>query len=298
MQPKAPIPRHGYGAGAALCVPGHFGELMQGRLGPDGPVALITLPCPALTVRGTVQPSRGFHLHMAGASPPPAATMRAFLARLGLQAQGRFALRAGMEPGGGAGFSTATLVALARLAGYAGPALPLAHACLASEGATDPLMLPAPERLLWASRQGRVLGRTAPLPAFDVLGGFFGPPRRTDPRDARFPDIADLWPRWQAAASAGDLPALAALAATSARRTLALRGGPDPDPTEALARDLGALGCVIAHTGAARGLIFAPGAIPDTAPDALRRAGFRAILSFRAGGLSPRPLRPPGRGGF
>jgi len=29
-------------------ISGHFGELLQGRLGPQGPVALITLPCPVL----------------------------------------------------------------------------------------------------------------------------------------------------------------------------------------------------------------------------------------------------------
>ena len=31
-------------------VAGHFGEWLQGRIGPDGPVALVTLACPALGV--------------------------------------------------------------------------------------------------------------------------------------------------------------------------------------------------------------------------------------------------------
>ena len=35
----------------ALRVAGHFGELMQGRLGADGPLALISLPCPVLAVQ-------------------------------------------------------------------------------------------------------------------------------------------------------------------------------------------------------------------------------------------------------
>ena len=34
-------------------VAGHFGELIQGRLGTAGPVVLISLPCPALTVTAT-----------------------------------------------------------------------------------------------------------------------------------------------------------------------------------------------------------------------------------------------------
>ena len=32
-------------------VEGHFGELLQGRLGPAGPVVLVTLPCPVLAAR-------------------------------------------------------------------------------------------------------------------------------------------------------------------------------------------------------------------------------------------------------
>ena len=32
-------------------VAGHFGEWIQGRLGPDGPLALVTVACPALSVR-------------------------------------------------------------------------------------------------------------------------------------------------------------------------------------------------------------------------------------------------------
>ena len=215
----------------------------------------------------------------------------------GLPARGRFALRAGMEPGGGAGFSTASLVALAGLAGFRGPAMDLARAAIACEGASDPLMLPAPERLLWASRIGRVLGQSAPLPSFQIVGGFYGPTRRTDPADNAFPDIADLWNDWQAAARAGDAAGLARLAAVSAQRTLAARGLTG-DPTPALARDLGALGCVIAHTGAARGLLFAPGTAPPDPAATLRAAGFRAVLSFRSPAPSSAPLRPGALGGF
>jgi hypothetical protein len=60
--------------------------------------------------------------------------------------------------------------------------------------------------------------------------------------------------------------------------------GPAGDPTPGLARDLGALGWLRAHTGAARGLIFAPGTVPRGAHDALRAAGLRALVRFRGGG--------------
>src|SRR3989338_2044615 len=118
--------------------------------------------------------------------------------------------------------------ALLSLGGMTDPA-ELAAACHALEGATDPLMFPDPARLLWASRQGRVLAQLPPLPRFDIIGGFFGPPRRTDPADLHFSDISDLVAAWPAACAS--LPAIAQLASESARRCLALRGPPgDPPP--------------------------------------------------------------------
>ncbi len=114
-----------------------------------------------------------------------------------------------------------------------------------------------------------------------MLGGFLGPPRATDPTDADFPDIADLISAWPAATAR--LEDLAALVAESARRTLALRG-PADDPTASLARRHGALAPVIAHTGSARGLIFAPGTIPEAAEADLRAAGFSQITQFGCGG--------------
>ncbi len=257
-------------------VAGHFGELLQGRLGPAGPVVLVTLPCDALAVEAIRAALPDDH----GLLPP--ARARALLERLGLADPGAFSLTATMPRGGGAGASTAALVALARLAGSDHAPDQLARACVAVEGASDPLMFAAPERLLWASRRAEVMDQLPALPAFDIVGGFWGPNRRTDPVDDGFPDISDLITPWKAAAERADLAALAALASQSARRTLARRG-PADDPTGALATALGALGHVIAHTGSARGLLFAPGTIPPVAPARLVAAGFRRIVSFRAG---------------
>lgn len=262
---------------STIVVAGHFGELMQGRIGPEGPVALITLPCPALTVEARRAPVSDPHGLL------PAARARALLRRLGLPDPGPVALAATMPRGGGAGASTAALVAYARLAGSQHNPSELALACVAVEGASDPLMFSAPERLLWASRQAAVLEALPALPAFDVLGGFFGPNRRTDPADDDFPDIADLVTPWASAARAEDLTSLARLAATSAERSLARRGHL-PDPTARLATQCGALGHVIAHTGSARGLLFGPGTIPRFAPALLAAHGFRRIVTFGAGG--------------
>lgn len=268
-------------AGAQVIrVEGHFGELMQGRLGPDGPVALITLPCPVLAVEAFGAPLSDAH----GLLPP--ARARDLLARLGLPDPGPFGLTANMPRGGGAGASTAALVALARLAGSRGGAGDLAKACVAVEGASDPLMFDAPERLLWASRRGEVLQDLPALPAFDVIGGFYGPNIRTDACDNGFADISDLIAPWQAAAHESDLAGLARLTSLSASRNLALRG-PENDPTAGLCAVLGALGYSIAHTGSARGLLFAPGTIPPGARALLQGAGFRRIVVFKAGGVLP-----------
>jgi len=259
-----------------LRVPGHWGELLQGRLGPQGPLALVSLPTPVTAVVATLRaappPPDGSDL------PPGGARL---LAALGLARPPHcLALDYGVPRGGGAGSSTAALVALARLAGWQGAPEVLARACVAAEGASDPLMFPDPSRLLFASRRGRVLAALPALPGVEVLGGFLGPGRPTDPADLDFPDIADLAAAW---GQGGDAARMAGLAAESARRTLARRG-PAGDPTPGLARDLGALGWAIAHTGSARALLFAPGRLPPEAAARLAAEGLDGLQRFRVGG--------------
>ncbi len=258
--------------GQIAAVSGHFGELIQGRLGQR--LALISLPCPPLRVTATRHPALGLHIHPPGQISPHRA--RRFLADLGMGLRGRITLAADMPIGAGAGSSTATLVALAHLSGWQGDAQVLARACLRAEGASDPLMMDQAARLLWASREGEVLDLMPPLPSFDILGGFFGKIQRTDPEDLNFADISDLIPRWKAATT---LAEFAQLSSMSAQRNLIQRG-PKNDPTEALAQRLGALGVVTAHTGTARGLIFARGQIPENGTSALRAAGLTAPLIF------------------
>ena len=237
--------------GMEIAVPGHFGEFLQGRIGPVGPVALVTLPCPALRARALRLPGP-FALHRPGARVLSRAGAAGLLLSLGVRPEGRFSLRLDMPAGGGAGASTAARVALARAAGVTDREA-IALACLCSEGAVDPLMLDDPGRLLWASRAGYVLARLPSPLRMEIVGGFFGPMRRTDPGDAAFPDIADLSEDWPAAC--GDFTGAAAL------------------------------GFVIAHTGTARRLIFAPGIVPETTPASLRAAGFCHILRFRIGSV-------------
>ncbi|MGC8201806.1 hypothetical protein ACP2AV_03775 [Aliiroseovarius sp. PTFE2010] len=252
-------------------VTAHFGEWVQGRLGPNGPVVLVTMVCPKLHVSAPG----------AVAAPFTADVLNRFAAQLGLGA-----LPAGITRnfplGIGAGASTAALVAMARAAGYDGPPEQLARACLCAEKASDPLMFPNPDRLLWASRQGRVVRAMAGPPRAAILGGLWGNPVQTDAEDEAFDDVSDLVEDWAQAAAHGDLARLGAVASESARRCSARRG--PPDPMADLAQDLGALAVVRAHTGSARGLVFAPGAVPVRGADALREAGLTDVLTFETGG--------------
>jgi uncharacterized protein involved in propanediol utilization len=234
---------------ASTGFPGHFGELLQGVLGPDGPVVLVTLPMRTPVIR----------------------LIRDKIVALD-------------EWGQGLGLSTAALRAqFHRDRPDADLADEIAF-CLASEGASDPMMLPDPVAVLWASRRGQVMNSFAQPPDFDLLCGLWGEGQATDPADNRFADVSDLVQAWPGALS--DVQMLAQLAAASAQRCLSLRG-PVGDPTEGIAHTLGAPGFQIAHTGSARGMIFAPGTVPETGKSLLQNAGFRRVrvLHFRQGWL-------------
>lgn len=263
----------------AVTVPGHFGEWLQGRLGPDGPVALITLMPGGPSLRATHRPGAGCVPELATigcALPVSGAGAAALLAALDLRLGGCITFDPAFAPGLGTGMSTAALIALARLAGYRGAPEPLARACIAAEGASDPLMFPAPDRLLWTSREGDVVTRFTPPPPVHLVAGFFGPPQPTDARDSDYDDISDLATAW---GRRDDAPWRASLAAESAHRCL-VRRGPADDPMPDLARDLRALGWAMSHSGAARALIFAPDAAPRHGMAALTEAGLTEPREF------------------
>lgn len=257
-------------------VAGHFGEWLQGQVGPDGQVALITLACPTHGVRATRAPA-----DMLGLDDPALIVgferAARFLTLLDLGTGHAVRLHPDLPPGGGAGMSTAALVATARACG-ANPDR-IAAACLAVEGACDPLMQPQPDSVLWAPRAAKVLAPMPPPPRASILGGFFGPVTPTDPSDHGFPPVDDLVSAWSRGPT---LARAASLATESACRTTALRG-PSSDPTAALAQALGALGWARAHTGSARALIFAPDTIPPHAERAFAEAGLSPVLRFQTG---------------
>lgn len=255
-------------------VAGHFGEWLQGRIGQDGPLGLITVSCPEFGVRAT--PLSGT-LDIDGGRALSQDLLDRLLAEMRVAPSRGLSLRGDFSAGCGTGMSTASLLAVAQACGYAGDPAAL---CLRVEGATDPLMFDRPDAVLWASREARVLAEVPPPPVCEIVGGFWGRPLRTDPTDLNFPDVSDLWVDWQGARELGDY---AEIASESAIRCTAMRG-PDNDPMDGLARDLGALGHIRAHTGSARGLVFEKGRVPEGAQAALTEAGLKRPVRFVTGG--------------
>lgn len=265
-------------------VTGHFGEWLQGLLGPDGPVVLVTLPCETLGASISLVRAEGRRPDLPSLLSLP--VVDAFLHALDVDPpEADIEVIADTRPGAGTGMSTAMLLALARAMGIEASPEALANACLEAEGAVDPLMMDRPETLLWASREAQSVRSMPQPPAFEVVGGFLGPPIQTVPDDSRFADISDLVPNWIAAGEAGARVELARIATDSAERTTALRG-PAEDRTESLAQDLDALGWCRAHTGSARGILFEPGHVPAGAEDRLRAEGYADVLRFATRGAA------------
>ena len=251
---------------------GHFGELIQGRLGSDGPIALVTLPCPALRTKVCFTP--GGRLRTAGADAPFARDLAARL--LETWAPGTGGLLEIERPaavGLGAGSSTAELLGVVRaIALHLGRSLTPeqeARLCHSMEGAVDPLMYD--QTVLFASRQPQVLETLPALPPFQVIGGFAGPGQRTDPQDTAFPDVTAAVAQLRSGLIAGDLQQIADAARTSAEANQVRNPNPAWDGVLRIGADTGALGPVVSHTGSAIGLIL-PIDTPSTAVESALRA--------------------------
>lgn len=262
-----------------ISLPCHFGEWLQGRIGPTGQVALITLVPDSIHLIAQKISEKRIACTSVGHGTFSRKTLLRLHRSLPLPDPGHSLLRLPFAPGLGTGMSTASLLAHARLCGFQGNALECARGIIFAEGASDPLMFRKPDQVIWSSRQGRVLGRVpAPFRAH-LVGGFFGPPVPTRATDCNYDDISDLLAAWP---KAGSLAQAAELASESARRCHERRNLA-PDPLADLARDLGALGWVTSHSGAARALIFAPGTVPSQALAALREAGLYAVRKLTTG---------------
>lgn len=263
-------------------IAGHLGELVQGRLGTNGPVALVSLPCQGLVSRVSYVPARGALTSIEPVSAKARAAARLALAEIGADGWGgQFGIERPAAPGLGLGSSTAETLgavrAVTRAFGLWLPPEREAALCLAAEGAVDPLMWDAPA--VFASREGRVIEWLPPLPPMRLVGGVAGPPSATDPADRCFPDLSAIFAELAEAIQNGDLAGVAGAASRSAEANQARNPNPAWDAVCALARHHGALGVAVSHTGPAIALILAPDNSNNPAPD-MAALGLDPVLDY------------------
>jgi len=268
---------------AQVRIAGHFGELAQGLAGPEGPVALITLPCPVLVTQVSYLPRRG----ELGSAEPVSRKARcaaaATLARLGKpEWGGELVIRRACPPGLGAGTSTAEALGAVRAVAMAfGTRFAPddeAALCLAAEGAVDPLMHEG--TILFASRRGRILRHLSPIPRIAVIGGFAGYGRTTDPADNAFPPMQDVFASIASALRTGDVMALGEACSQSARANQTRNPNMAWEAVQDVAKDVGAAGICVAHTGSAIALLFTPKTDLASIEPLLLSAGLQEIVSW------------------
>lgn len=221
-----------------------------------------------------------FRVVQKGTQSYPKDVVSKIFSALNHASEGQFKVTLEMPEGCGLGSSTAARIALLLAINPDLSPEFLAKSCIADEGASDPIMFNSPEKLLWAPRQGKIIKTLAKLPRITCIGGLYGVPQRTDPKDLNFPIITDLITEWEIP---NKTPAnLAEICSESSERTLRLKGHTN-DPTRALTKDLGALGYSIAHTGIVRNLIFPYNSVPNKVKRYLEKAGFTHIQEFSLG---------------
>ncbi len=187
--------------------------------------------------------------------------------------------------GGGAGSSSmdalATIRAVAAFFGAAFGPDREASLMLEAEGAVDPLMHVSP--VLFASREARVLAGLPRAPKMLAVGGFDGPGRKTAAADPSDLDVRELAARLAKAFAAGDLSEIGAIASASAESDQAKNPKPRWAEVKALAKETGALGVAVSHSGSAVALLFPPGAqaVTRRAAAGLDELGVRSTRLFR-----------------
>lgn len=303
----APAPCRRVGLGR---IHAHHGEIVQGVFySSDGVLehGLVTLPCSLFGTRARFLPLPSGPLTVEPGDRPRARTA----ARLTLDALGRTGWGGSVRIEGnvplrwGCGSSTtdvlATILAVADAFGAALEPEWIARLSVASETASDSLMYGPERAVLFAQRRGSVLlDLGGPLPAVRVLG--------FNTEEDRGVETLSLPPcqysAWEAEAFRPILgllrraveqqdPALLGRVA-SASAAIMQRHRPKRFMPELLrlAREVGALGIQVAHSGTVAGFLFEPGAAAagrvEEARAGLQRIGLQGSWEFSSD-LSPLP---------
>ena len=288
----------------------HHGEIVQGMFySPDGTLehGLVTLPCPLFATRARFRP-----LPTGPLTVEPGDRQRAWTAaRMTLDALGRPGWGGALRIEGdvplrwGCGSSTtdvlSTILAVADAFGRTLPPEWIARISVASESASDSLMYGPERAVLFAQRRGCVLQDLGgPLPVVRVLG--FNTEIDRGVETLALPPCR--YSAWEAEAFGPILgtlrravdrqdPVLLGRVATASTLIMQRHRPKRAMPQMlALAREVGALGVQVAHSGTVAGFLFDPGPGAarrmEQARAGLRRLGLERSWEFTTD-LSPRP---------
>jgi uncharacterized protein involved in propanediol utilization len=274
LAPRTRDDRPRTGRGVAI---GHHGEILQGMAyGADRRLhrALVSLPCPLFRSEASFVPdgSSRVRVEPAEAVKARAAAVLALEALdLASEGGGTLTVRCNMPPRWGLGSSTCDVVATVRAVARAhrrrlAPER-IAALSVQAEVASDPAMF-VETCTLFAQREGVVLeyfGR--PLPPLEVLG-FNADPLSGGVDTLSFrPAEYDWWEKeafrpligmLRQAVRTGDAALVGRVATASARINQRFLPMPEFAWLEALAREAGALGVQVAHSGTVMGFLFDP----------------------------------------
>lgn len=311
------------GTGQATC---HHGEILQGvfldeRGRPTR--GLVTLPMAEPRTRAVFTPfSASAPRHVVVDPPDRAKAARA--AELAVQecarvagtprAGGFLSVRGGARPGLGMGSSTSDVTAAVRAvaAGLGVELTPesVAGVAVAAEGASDPVVF-GDRPLLFAQREGRVLEELGPaLPEMAVVGCLTGSGQPVDTLslagNARRGDIA-VYERLRAALrtaiTEADVAGVGHVSTESAILNQRVLPKDELGTLREVARECGAAGIQVAHSGNVAGVLFdaaAPGLVErlEAAIDRLQAAGLtphRVFSTATRSGALPAVADPSAR---
>ncbi|MGW5877572.1 GHMP family kinase ATP-binding protein [Nocardiopsis terrae] len=304
------------GTGQATC---HHGEILQGVFldGRGRPTrGLVTLPMADPRTRAVFTPFSARAPRRVVVDPPDRAKAAraaelavAECARTGgvRPVGGYLRVRGGAVPGLGMGSSTSDVTAAVRAVsaglGVELPPAAVARVAVAAEGASDPVMF-GDRPLLFAQREGRVLEELGPdLPEMAVVGCLTGCGQPVDTLSlagtARRGDIA-VYERLRAvlrtAITDRDVAGVGHVCTESAVLNQRVLPKEELGALREVARDCGAAGIQVAHSGNVAGVLF-DAADPELGArleSAVDRLGRRGLAPHRVFSTSTRVTVAPG----
>mgnify|MGYP000564920683 CR=1 FL=1 len=244
-----------------VSVYGHFGEIIQGVSLKYSTVVLVTLPCSKVITCASFKKVSNSSLIIRGAGMQERkAALCALMEMNMLGCGGILTVHSDVPACSGLGVSTmsilATVRAVGKSVGYVFSARQESDICKYVEQASDPLMYNAPGQILWASRKMYICELLGAIPSVVVVGAVDGKGHFTDPKDEDFPYVDDLYVLLKQGVTLGCYRTIGEVATESASLNQQRNPRPHWGSFIEIAKDTGAVGISVAHTGSAISLLF------------------------------------------